>query len=91
MVVLTLGDLTSLPGVPAWVSTLTSIDEAGHYQGLVSMTVSIGRAIGPLFGGFMIEAYSYNALFVVSFVLMALTLLLIIGRMIRINKVTKEN
>ena len=55
------------------------------------MTVSIGRAIGPLFGGFMIEAYSYNALFVVSFVLMALTLLLIIGRMIRINKVTKEN
>lgn len=91
MVVLTLGDLTSLPGVPAWVSTLTSLDEAGHYQGLVSMTVSIGRAIGPLFGGFMIEAYSYNGLFIVSFVLMMLTLLFVIGQMVRIKKATKEN
>lgn len=89
MVVLTIGDLMSLPGVPAWVSTLTSLDEAGHYQSLVSMTVSIGRAIGPLFGGFMIEQYSYNALFIISFAVMMVTLLLVIGQMLRINVAEK--
>lgn len=89
MVVLTIGDLMSLPGVPAWVSTLTSLDEAGHYQSLVSMTVSVGRAIGPLFGGYMIEAYSYNSLFIISFALMMVTLLLIIGQMLRVHRSEK--
>lgn len=89
MVVLTIGDLMSLPGVPAWVSTLTSLDEAGHYQSLVSMTVSVGRAIGPLFGGYMIEAYSYNSLFIISFALMMVTLLLIIAQMLRVYRAEK--
>lgn len=75
MVVLTIGDMLSLPGAPAWVATMTSLDEAGHYQGLVSMTSSLGRAIGPLYGGFAIDEWNYQILFTSFVIAMGLTIL----------------
>lgn len=72
-IMLTLGDMLSIPGIPAWISEITPISKSGKYQSLISSTVSIGRAVGPLLGGIIIEAYSYNTLFITAFLLMFIT------------------
>ena len=72
-IMLTLGDMMSVPGIPAWISDITPVSRTGKYQSLISSTVSIGRAIGPLLGGIIIEAYSYNVLFLTAFLLMFIT------------------
>lgn len=71
---LTIGEIMSIAGVPAWVSSLTDVDEAGHYQGMVSICMSAGRAIGPLYGGLVIEHASYQVLFLSVAALMLVTL-----------------
>lgn len=76
-VFLTIGEIMSIAGVPAWVSTLTTVDEAGHYQGMVSICMSAGRAVGPLYGGFIIEHVSYSFLFISVAALMLITLALV--------------
>ena len=72
-IMLTLGDMMSVPGIPAWISDITPVSRTGKYQSLISSTISIGRAIGPLLGGIIIEAYSYNVLFLTAFLLMFIT------------------
>lgn len=72
-IMLTLGDMMSVPGIPAWISDITPVSRTGKYQSLISSTVSIGRAIGPLLGGIIIEVYSYNVLFLTAFLLMFIT------------------
>ncbi len=76
-VILTIGEMTSFAGLPAWIAQLTNVDEAGHYQGLLNIMMSVGRAIGPLYGGFVIEKGSYQFLFISVFCLMTGTLIII--------------
>ncbi len=70
--------MLSIPGIPAWISEITPVSKSGKYQSLISSTVSIGRAIGPLLGGIIIEAYSYNVLFIIAFLLMLVTFIPIV-------------
>lgn len=65
MVVLTIGEATAIPTIPAIVNSLSPIAVKGKYQGILNAFSSLGKAIGPLFGGLMIEASSYQFLFVV--------------------------
>lgn len=65
MVVLTIGEATALPTMPAIVNSLSPVDVKGKYQGILNAFSSLGKAIGPLFGGLMIEATSYHILFVI--------------------------
>lgn len=76
-VILTIGEMTSFAGLPAWISQLTTVNETGHYQGLLNITMSIGRAIGPLYGGFVIDQGNYQELFISVFSLMVGTLLVV--------------
>ena len=76
-VILTIGEMTSFAGLPAWIAQLTNVDEAGHYQGLLNIMMSVGRAIGPLYGGFVIEKGSYQFLFISVFCLITGTLIII--------------
>lgn len=66
MVTLTIGEATALPTIPALVNTLTPIEAKGRYQGLIQSWASAGRALGPLFGGLVIEMSSYTALFIIA-------------------------
>lgn len=66
MVILTIGEATALPTIPALVNVLTPVEAKGRYQGLIQSYASAGRAIGPLFGGMIIETTSYTALFVIA-------------------------
>lgn len=85
-VVLTIGETTSFAGLPAWIAQLTDVDEAGHYQGLLNITISVGRAIGPLYGGYVIEAGNYQLLFISAFLMMFITLLIVVGYLTRIHR-----
>lgn len=85
-VVLTIGEMTSFAGLPAWIAQLTDVDEAGHYQGLLNITISVGRAIGPLYGGYVIEAGNYQLLFISVFLMMVVTLLIVLGYLTRIHR-----
>ncbi|MBB1079633.1 MFS transporter [Limosilactobacillus sp. STM2_1] len=76
-IILTIGEMTSFAGLPAWITQLTNVNEAGHYQGLLNIMMSIGRAIGPLYGGFIIEKGGYQILFLSVFAMMIITLVVI--------------
>jgi MFS family permease len=64
MTVLTLGEAAVIPSIPALVNELTPVAVKGKYQGLTNSWASLGKAIGPLVGGMMIDATSYQALFI---------------------------
>lgn len=63
MIVLTIGEMIGFPGLPAWVDNLARNGRKGKYQGMYNVAISLGRAVGPLFGGLMIDYFSYQALF----------------------------
>ncbi len=65
MIVLTMGEALIVPAIPAYVNQLTVPSQKGKYQGYVNSFSSLGRAFGPLFGGFIIEVVSYRTLFLI--------------------------
>ena len=74
-VILTLGEMTGLPAVPAYIDQLTDPSETGKYQGLPNVAMSIGRAIGPFYGGLIVDRLNYETLFVSAFGMILVTLL----------------
>lgn len=82
MVVLTVGEVIGLPIAPAWVDDMAADDQRGKYQGRYNMALSLGRAVGPLFGGMMLAQFSYAVLFITVTVLMlgSLTMVLLRAR-----------
>ncbi|ABJ63272.1 MDR family MFS transporter [Levilactobacillus brevis] len=63
MVILTVGEMTGFPGIPAWIDGLAGDNDKGKFQGIYNMAISFGRAVGPLYGGLIIEYGSYQLLF----------------------------
>ncbi|MGV0168386.1 MDR family MFS transporter [Furfurilactobacillus sp. WILCCON 0119] len=61
--VLTLGEATAFPAIPAMVNKLTPLSVKGKYQGSVNAAAAAGRALGPLLGGILIDMTSYKFLF----------------------------
>lgn len=74
MTVLTIGEATAFPTMPAIVNELSPVNIKGKYQGILNAFSSLGKAIGPLFGGILIELSSYRILFVVCAVAVFATL-----------------
>ena len=72
MIIITLGEILTFPTIPALVDTLSTLGEKGKYQGAVSIFAALGRAIGPLVGGILIDGFSYQILFLAMIGLMAL-------------------
>ncbi|HJD16584.1 MAG TPA: MFS transporter [Candidatus Enterococcus stercoripullorum] len=77
MVLLTVGEALAFPQVPVIVNRITPEGVKGKYLGLVNSFGSAGRAISPLFGGLMIETFSYQTLFIVA-VFFNLAILLVV-------------
>ncbi|WP_283587121.1 MDR family MFS transporter [Limosilactobacillus viscerum] len=65
MVVLTIGEATVIPTMPAIVNSLSPVAVKGKYQGILNAYSSLGKAFGPLFGGIVIGAASYHLLFII--------------------------
>ncbi|CAK1248999.1 MFS transporter [Fructobacillus tropaeoli] len=67
---LTLGEMLASPQVPAWVAQLTPKEVSGQAQGFVSIMISLGRMVGPLYGGIMLDHGWFNPLFFSVFIAM---------------------
>lgn len=78
MVIVTLGEILTFPTIPAVVDNLSTLSEKGKYQGAVSVFAALGRAIGPLAGGLIVDNSSYNMLFTVMIAMMGLATLFVI-------------
>ncbi|CAK8054854.1 MDR family MFS transporter [Eupransor demetentiae] len=64
---LTVGEMLESPQVPAWVSQITPPAVAGQAQGFVSMMISSGRVVGPIYAGVMMDHGLMNQLFLSVF------------------------
>lgn len=80
MVILTIGEMIGFPGIPAWIDKLAGDNDKGKFQGIYNMAISFGRAIGPLYGGLLIEYGSYRDLFGSVTLLMLLALVAVMVR-----------
>lgn len=82
MAITTLGETIAFPMVPVLVNEITPMDLKGRYQGVLSAAPSLGRAIGPVAGGALIEMAGYQVLFdtaaVMSFVALAGVLIMML-------------
>ena len=67
---LTLGEMLQSPQVPAWVAQITPKEVAGQAQGFVSMMISSGRVVGPIYSGVMMDHGWTNMLFLSVFIVM---------------------
>ncbi|CCI86090.1 MFS family major facilitator transporter [Lactobacillus pasteurii DSM 23907 = CRBIP 24.76] len=66
MAILTLGESTAFPAIPAFVNELSPLTSKGKYQGSIMVASGIGRAVGPLFGGMIIDKAGYLPFFWVA-------------------------
>jgi MFS family permease len=66
MIILTMGEATAFPAIPAYVNDLSPISSKGKYQGETMVASSIGRAFGPMFGGLIIDQLGYLPLFIIA-------------------------
>lgn len=85
MVFLTFGESLAIPTIPSVVNSLTPEAYKGRNQGFVNSCSSLGRAIGPLFGGLIIDNSSYFSLFLIAS-LSFLLVLLVVGFVWQLSK-----
>lgn len=78
MFILTLGESTAFPAIPAYVNDLSPKTSKGKYQGATMVASGIGRAFGPLFGGLVIDQAGYISFFWIAAIVIALMIVMMI-------------
>ena len=86
MFILTLGESTAFPAIPAYVNDLSPLTSKGKYQGANMVASGIGRAFGPLFGGLIIDHAGYIPFFWVAAIMIALMIVVMIPTYMRVHK-----
>lgn len=79
MVVMTFGEMLVWPAVPARVAQFAPKEKQGFYQGIAVSGHSVGRMIGPLFGGYLFEEMGNEMMFTILAVICLLTSLALFG------------
>ena len=75
MVILTLGEVFFTPVIPMIANKLAPDGKQGFYQGLVNSASTIGRMLGPLFGGVMVDHYGMQVLAIVIAVILIVAII----------------
>ncbi|NMB31492.1 MAG: MFS transporter [Lactobacillus sp.] len=86
MFILTLGESTAFPAIPAYVNDLSPKTSKGKYQGATMVASGIGRAFGPLFGGLVIDQAGYIPFFWVAAIVIALMIVMMIPTYAKLAK-----
>lgn len=86
MFILTLGESTAFPAIPAYVNDLSPLTSKGKYQGANMVASGIGRAFGPLFGGLIIDHAGYIPFFWVAAIMIALMIVVMIPTYMKVHK-----
>nr|WP_285853426.1 MFS transporter [Sporosarcina luteola] len=74
MVILTFGEMIVWPAIPTLASQLAPKGRDGFYQGIVNSAATIGRMIGPLAGGILVEIHGMKMMLLLLTSLMAITI-----------------
>ncbi|WP_432363969.1 MDR family MFS transporter [Sporosarcina sp. UB5] len=74
MVILTFGEMIVWPAIPTLASKLAPKGRNGFYQGVVNSAATVGRMIGPLAGGILVEIYGMKMMLLLLTSLMAITI-----------------
>ena len=88
---LTIGEMLQSPQVPAWVAQITPKEVAGQAQGFVSMMISSGRVIGPIYSGMMMDRGWMKMLFLSVFIIMLIITALLAITIAKRTKKSVEN
>ncbi|GGB02742.1 MFS transporter [Macrococcus hajekii] len=73
MVILTLGEMFVWPAVPTIANMLAPEGRVGTYQGIVNSTATLGRAIGPVAGGVIVDLFDMQMMFYAMIALLILS------------------
>lgn len=74
MVILSLGEMFVWPAVPAIAHKLAPTGKEGAYQGYVNSASTIGKAIGPVFGGVIVDTFNMQIMFLAMMALLFIAL-----------------
>lgn len=69
MIIMTFGEMLVWPAIPTIADHLAPEGKGGFYQGIVNSFGTVGRMIGPLLGGLLVDLYGMNVLFSVLIIL----------------------
>ena len=69
MLILTLGEMFVWPAVPTIAGELAPVGREGFYQGVVNSTATVGKMVGPLLGGFLVDHYGMKMMFMLLLIL----------------------
>ncbi|RKQ35599.1 MFS transporter [Oceanobacillus halophilus] len=72
MMILTMGEVIMWPAFPTLANELAPKGRSGFYQGLVNSIAAVGRMLGPVIGGIIVDVYDMEVLF---FVIIAILLI----------------
>ena len=75
MVILTFGEVFFTPVIPMIANKLAPHGQEGFYQGLVNSASTIGRMIGPVFGGLMVDLYGMQILMLILSLLIVIAII----------------
>ncbi|MEK5077726.1 MFS transporter [Solibacillus sp. FSL W7-1436] len=75
MVILTFGEVFFTPVIPMIANKLAPHGQEGFYQGLVNSASTMGRMIGPVFGGLMVDLYGMQILMLILSLLIVMAII----------------
>ncbi|MEJ7218617.1 MFS transporter [Staphylococcus gallinarum] len=87
MIILTFGEMFVWPAVPTIANKLAPEGKQGSFQGYVNSASTIGKAIGPLLGGMIVDIYDIQKMFLVMMCLLFIAIICIFILSHYLNKI----
>ncbi|MFD4703297.1 MDR family MFS transporter [Gottfriedia sp. NPDC058432] len=74
MIILTIGEMFVWPAVPTIANMLAPKDRIGMYQGIVNSAATVGRMLGPVIGGALVDTFNMRVLFIILVVFLLISM-----------------
>lgn len=87
MIILTIGEMFVWPAVPTIANKLAPEGKQGSFQGYVNSAATIGKAIGPLLGGMIVDIYDIQKMFLFMMCLLVIAIICIFILSHYLNKI----
>lgn len=77
MVILTFGEMFVWPAVPTIANQLAPEGKVGQYQGIVNSASTVGKALGPLFDGVLVDMFNMRIMFLTIILLLGISIIIL--------------
>jgi len=64
MIIMTFGEMLVWPAIPTIADMLAPNGKSGLFQGIVNSAATVGRMVGPVLGGVLVDLYGMEVLFI---------------------------